>query len=58
VADVYDALRGHRVYKPALPHTTAARLMLGTVGQFDPALLKAFENCHPHFERTFREMTG
>jgi putative two-component system response regulator len=58
VADVYDALRGHRVYKPALPHSTAARLMLGTVGQFDPALLKAFENCHLHFERTFREMTG
>jgi len=55
IADVYDALRSHRPYKPALTHTTALQLMVNTSGQFDPALLQAFQRCHGEFERIFAE---
>jgi response regulator RpfG family c-di-GMP phosphodiesterase len=57
VADVYDALRSRRSYKPALSHAAALELMLGGAGtQFDPALLHAFQRCAPRFERIFREL--
>ncbi len=37
VADVYDALRCKRVYKPALPHEECVRLIAEAAGtQFDP----------------------
>jgi putative two-component system response regulator len=56
VADVYDALRSRRSYKPALSHTAALELMLeGAGAQFDPALAHAFERCAPCFERVYRE---
>jgi putative two-component system response regulator len=56
VADVYDALRSYRVYKPSLGHPVALQMMLRTSGQFDPPLLRVFERCHQHFERIFSEM--
>ncbi len=54
VADVYDALRRERSYKPALPHDEAVYILLRkSPGQFDPDLLKALETCHPEFERAY-----
>jgi response regulator RpfG family c-di-GMP phosphodiesterase len=58
VADVYDALRSRRVYKPALSHSAAVQLMTeASSGHFDPALLKAFLQCAPEFDRIYREVT-
>jgi response regulator RpfG family c-di-GMP phosphodiesterase len=59
IADVYDALRSHRVYKPALPHLEAVRIMTeASEGQFDPALLKVFKRAAADFERIYNEMAG
>jgi response regulator RpfG family c-di-GMP phosphodiesterase len=56
VADVYDALRSRRAYRPALSHAAALQVMLdATSGQFDPALLQVFQRCAPQFERIYRE---
>jgi response regulator RpfG family c-di-GMP phosphodiesterase len=56
IADVYDALRSRRSYKPALSHAVAMQLMTETtVGQFDPFLLQAFVKCADHFEKAFHE---
>jgi len=57
LADVYDALRSQRVYKPALPHDEAVRVMVEESGHFDPALLAVFRRCAPHFDRLFQELT-
>lgn len=52
VADVYDALTSQRVYKPAMPHEKAARLIREGAGtQFDPAVVAAFEAVADEFER-------
>jgi response regulator RpfG family c-di-GMP phosphodiesterase len=57
IADVYDALRSRRVYKPALSHTSTVQLMTeASAGHFDPALLLAFQRCAPRFERIFQEV--
>jgi response regulator RpfG family c-di-GMP phosphodiesterase len=57
IADVYDALRSRRVYKPALSHTATLKMMTeSSNGQFDPALMQAFYCCAPQFERIFREL--
>jgi response regulator RpfG family c-di-GMP phosphodiesterase/tRNA A-37 threonylcarbamoyl transferase component Bud32 len=58
IADVYDALRCRRSYKPALSHLAAVQLMSELNGQFDPALLQAFQRCAGRFEEIFRELTG
>ena len=43
VADVYDALRSSRVYKPAFPHNQATTLILEGRGKhFDPDVVDAF----------------
>ncbi|HEY1377262.1 MAG TPA: HD domain-containing phosphohydrolase [Gemmataceae bacterium] len=56
VADVYDALRSRRVYKPALPHHTAVMTIMETSpGHFDPKLLKVFQRCKDRFEQIFRD---
>jgi hypothetical protein len=31
--------------------------MVNTQGQFDPALVQAFQRCHHQFERIFSELT-
>jgi response regulator RpfG family c-di-GMP phosphodiesterase/serine/threonine protein kinase len=52
--DVYDALRSRRVYKPALSHAAAVRLITEqSPGQFDPALVQVFQNCKDRFEEIF-----
>jgi response regulator RpfG family c-di-GMP phosphodiesterase len=59
VADVYDALRSRRSYKPALAHQASVQLMCeSSPGQFDPALLQGFGKCAGQFERIFRDLPG
>ncbi len=56
VADVYDALRSRRAYKPALPHAVAVGQMLErSDGHFDPALLDVFRQVAGQFDRVFHE---
>ncbi|MDR2636932.1 MAG: two-component system response regulator [Zoogloeaceae bacterium] len=43
LADVYDALINRRVYKPAMPHEEARRIILeGRGTHFDPDIVEAF----------------
>jgi putative two-component system response regulator len=59
IADVYDALRCRRSYKPALSHTAALQLMgESSATQFDPALVEIFRKCAPRFEQIFKELPG
>lgn len=51
VADVYDALRSQRVYKPPMTHETAARIIIsGRGSQFDPDVVNAFEAIQTEFK--------
>jgi response regulator RpfG family c-di-GMP phosphodiesterase/serine/threonine protein kinase len=57
IADVYDALRSRRVYKPGLSHATTVMTMTdGSPGHFDPALIEVFRKVAPQFDRIFREL--
>jgi response regulator RpfG family c-di-GMP phosphodiesterase/serine/threonine protein kinase len=57
VADVYDALRRQRSHKSALDHAEAARILLQhSEGQFDPAVLRAFQARQQEFERIYRDI--
>ncbi len=50
VADVYDALRSRRVYKPAFPHDQAITLILeGRGSHFDPNVVDAFARISDQF---------
>jgi putative two-component system response regulator len=50
VADVYDALTSRRVYKDAMPHADAVRIIRDGRGtHFDPALVDTFLTIHPRF---------
>jgi putative two-component system response regulator len=43
VADVYDALISKRVYKPAMSHELASKLIIeGAGSHFDPDIVDAF----------------
>lgn len=56
LADVYDALRSRRPYKPAYSHAAAVQIIRdGAGGQFDPALVQVFLRCAAEFERIYRE---
>ncbi len=56
IADVYDALRCRRQYKPALPHAAAVQIIVqNSPGQFDPALIEVFQQIAANFETMFRE---
>jgi putative two-component system response regulator len=56
LADVYDALRSERVYKPAFPHAKAVEIITGSVGQFDPRLLRIFYDSSNQWARAFDEI--
>jgi HD-GYP domain-containing protein (c-di-GMP phosphodiesterase class II) len=50
-------LRRERLHKPAISHNgTMATLLQRSQGQFDPALLRALQQCHTELERIFAEM--
>lgn len=59
IADVYDALRSKRVYKPAMTHEQAKAMILkGKGAQFDPDVVDAFLECADQFEEiatTFKD---
>lgn len=60
VADVYDALRSERPYKPALDHEQAVNLILRgddrtSPSHFDPAVLAAFEHGAPAIRQLYDE---
>jgi putative two-component system response regulator len=57
IADVYDALRSWRTYRPAMSHASALHIMkVLSEGHFDPALMPVFERCGARFEAIFREL--
>jgi putative two-component system response regulator len=57
LADVYDALRRMRLYKPAMTHAHVVRqIATGSPGQFDPTLVEAFGRCHEEFERVYDQV--
>lgn len=56
IADVYDALRSKRVYKPGFEHEAVVRIMTReSPGHFDPALIEVFTRCAARFDRIFRD---
>jgi HD-GYP domain-containing protein (c-di-GMP phosphodiesterase class II) len=56
IADVYDALRSRRYYKPPLSHQVAVQVVAeGSPGHFDPALVEALKLCAADFEQVFKD---
>ncbi len=60
IADVYDALRSPRPYKPALPHSEASRILLQgdrrtRPEHFDPELLNVFRQCGDRFDAIYEQ---
>lgn len=50
VADVYDALRSERVYKPAMSHEATCAIIKAEAGQqFDPVIVAVFSNIESQF---------
>ncbi len=59
VADVYDALTSARVYKPALSHAEACRIISeGRGTQFDPVVVDAFLEIGDRFDALRRRHAG
>jgi putative two-component system response regulator len=58
LADVYDALRSKRVYKPAFTHENSVALILEERGtHFDPTLVDLFVASAHEFEELFDRMS-
>jgi putative two-component system response regulator len=56
IADVYDALRMERSYKPAFTHeVTVEKMLEGKGTQFDPALFEVFYSISHEFDRLYEE---
>jgi len=56
LADVYDALRMERPYKPAIDHkTTCLRIVAGRNSHFDPYLIEIFINIKTDFDEIYKE---
>jgi len=54
VADVYDALRSERYYKPGLSHDESVKIILEASGtQFDPDVIAVFRLCLSEFSAIF-----
>ena len=61
LADVYDALRSKRPYKPALDHRTTCDILLYGDGRteakhFSPELLQIFKENHNKFDEIYESM--
>ena len=56
IADVYDALRMERSYKPGFDHSvTMQKMIAGKETQFDPFLVEVFSSVHDDFKKIFDE---
>ncbi|MBF0259397.1 MAG: response regulator [Desulfamplus sp.] len=56
VADVYDALRAKRVYKPAFTHEKACEIISNDSGKhFDPVIVNAFTKIASEFDAEIEE---
>ncbi|HFF8547107.1 TPA: HD domain-containing phosphohydrolase [Kluyvera cryocrescens] len=54
IADVYDALRQKRVYKPSFSHEGACEIIISNAGtHFDPQLIKLFSQLHLQFQAVY-----
>ncbi len=59
VADVYDALRMKRRYKPAMPHVEAMKIIVSESGDhFDPDIVEVFVAIHEDFQNVFEKSAG
>jgi response regulator RpfG family c-di-GMP phosphodiesterase len=57
LADMYDALTSRRVYKAAMPHEEARRIIRESRGtHFDPDVADAFERAHAAFDAIRAEL--
>jgi len=57
VADVYDALRSVRPYKPPFSHEKSCGIIIeGAGSHFDPAIIEAFSAMEHEFARIREEM--
>lgn len=57
VADVYDAITTKRVYKEAMPHSEAVKILSAGAGrQFDPEVVAAFLRVESDFARLAAEL--
>lgn len=58
VADVYDALISHRVYKPGFSHEKAVSIITEGAGQhFDPLIVEVFLSIESRFAQIAREFS-
>ena len=58
-ADVYDALTTKRVYKPAMSHEDAAKIITEGAGtHFDPGIVEAFHAVEDAFRTVQRELNA
>ena len=54
IADVYDALRMERVYKPALSHEVSIQKIIEESGtHFDPKLIEIFNTISDDFGKIY-----
>ena len=61
LADIYDALRSQRTYKPEFSHEKTYEIITLGDGRvnpehFDPRVLNAFKSIHMDFERAYKEL--
>lgn len=62
IADIYDALRSRRPYKPSLDHAEARNIILhgddriDAAGHFDPRVVEAFGDTHESFDQIWCDL--
>lgn len=57
VADVYEALRSVRCYKPAFSHEKSRDIILeGSGSQFAPSVVRAFQNAEDHLVELYESL--
>ncbi|MFH0976471.1 MAG: HD domain-containing phosphohydrolase [Spirochaetota bacterium] len=59
VADVYEAVRSKRCYKPSLSHEKTREIIKEGIGNhFDPVIANAFEESHKEIDEIYENITG